>query len=92
MPNGGEATNLLKKWGPVSVNHRDILIEATSSQKVCATSISTDYYQCGAPTLGQWPLCCRIWNEIDIFQISDKNINYASNHLCNILRYNCNNF
>ncbi len=55
------------------MNHRDILIEATSSQKVCATSIST-VDQGGAPTLGQWPQGYRVWNEIDIFRISDKNM------------------
>jgi len=64
--------------------HRYILIEATSSQKVCATSVSTGN-QGGVPTLGQWPQCYRIWNEIDIFQISDKNLNYAFNHQCNRL-------
>ncbi len=44
-----------------------ILIEATYSQKVCATSLSTGD-QGGAPTLGQWPLCYRVWNEIDILK------------------------
>ncbi len=41
--------------------HRDLLIEANSSQKVCGTSISTGD-QGGALTLGQWPQCCRVWN------------------------------
>ncbi len=62
--------------------HRDIQIEATSSQKVCATSVSTDD-QSGMPTLGQWPQCYWVGNEIDIFQISVKNLNSASNHQCN---------
>jgi len=48
-------------------DHRDILIEATSSQKVCATSISTGN-QGGEHTLGHWPQCYRIWYEIEIFQ------------------------
>ncbi len=59
--------------------HRDLLIEATSSQKVWAFFVSTGD-QGGEPTLGQWPQCYRIWNEIDIFQINDKILNYALNH------------
>jgi hypothetical protein len=50
---------------------------------VCATSVSTGD-QGGAPTLGQWPQCYRVWNEIDTFQISDKILNYALKHQCNI--------
>ncbi len=41
-------------------SHRDILQEATSSQKLCATSLSTSDQggdQGGEPTLGQWPQC-----------------------------------
>ncbi len=53
--------------------HRDILIEATSSQKVSATKVSNDD-QGGELILGHWPQCFRVWNEIEIFQISDKNI------------------
>ncbi len=51
--------------------HRDILIEATSSQKVRATKVSSGN-QGGEPTLGHWPQCYRVWNEIEIFQISDE--------------------
>ncbi len=51
--------------------HRDLLIEAKSSQKVWATSLSTGD-QGGEPTLGQWAQCYRVWNEIDIFQLSDE--------------------
>jgi len=61
----------------VRLNHRDILIEATSSQKVCVTSVSTGDQ--GSATTD------RIWNKIDIFQISDGNLNYALNHQCNRL-------
>jgi len=67
-----------------SLNHTNLLIEATSSQKVRATSVSTGD-QGGEPTLGQWPQCYRIWNEIEIFQISGKILNYALNHQCNRL-------
>ncbi len=62
-----------------SPSHRNILLEATSSQKVCATSVSSGD-QGVAPTLGQWPQCYRVRNEIDIFQISDKILNYALKH------------
>ena len=51
---------------------------------MCATSISTGD-QGGAPTLGHWPQCYRVLNEIDIFQISDKNLKYALNYQCNRL-------
>jgi len=63
---------------------RDILIEATSCQKVCATRLSTGN-QGGAPTLGQWPQCYRVWNVIEIFKISDKNFNYAIKQQCDLL-------
>jgi len=43
--------------------------EATSSQKVCATSVSTDN-QGGEPTLGHWLQCYRVWYEIENFQIN----------------------
>jgi len=36
----------------VGLGHRDILLETTSSQKVCATSIDTGD-QGGVPTLGK---------------------------------------
>jgi len=41
---------------------------------VCVTSVSSDD-QCGDPTFSQ---CYLIWNEIDTFQISNKNLNYAN--------------
>ncbi len=41
--------------------------------------------QGGEPTLGYWPQCYRIWNEIEIIQISDKILNYALNNQCNRL-------
>ncbi len=47
---------------------------------MCATRVSTGD-QGGMPTLPQWPQCYRVWNEIDIFQISDKKLNYALNHV-----------
>ncbi len=59
------------------LSHRDILIEATSRQKVFATSVSKYCDQGGAPTLVQWPQCSRVWKEIEIFQISDQNINHV---------------
>jgi len=62
-------------------NLRDLL-EATSSQKVCATSISTGD-QGGAPTLGQWPQCYRVWKEIEIFQRHLKNLNSVLNYSSN---------
>ncbi len=65
-------------------NHRDILIGATSIQKVWATKVSSGD-QGGEPTLGHWPQCYRIWNEIEIFQISDKIPNYALNNQSNRL-------
>jgi hypothetical protein len=68
----------------ISKFHRDILIEATSSQKVCTTSLNTGD-QGGAPTLGQWPQGYRAWNEINIYKICDKNLNYALKHQWNIL-------
>jgi len=68
----------------VDLEHSDILIEATSSKKVCATSVSTGE-QGGAPTLGQWPQSYRVWYEIEIFQINLKNLNYALNNICNRL-------
>jgi len=46
-------------------DYRDIIIEATSNQKVIATSLST-YDQGGVLTLGQWPQYYRVWNEIEI--------------------------
>jgi len=51
--------------------NRDILLEGTSSQKVWATSISTGN-QGGEATLDQKTQCYRVWNKIEIFQISDK--------------------
>jgi hypothetical protein len=57
---------------------------ATSSKIMWTTSISTDD-QSGEPTLGQWPQCYRVWNEIDIFKVSDNILNYALNHQCNRL-------
>jgi hypothetical protein len=39
--------------------HRDILIEATSSQKVRAAKVSSGD-QGGEPTLGHWPQCYRV--------------------------------
>ncbi len=47
----------------VGHDHRDILLETISNQKVCATSIDTAV-QGGLPTLGQCPQCYRVWNEI----------------------------
>ncbi len=73
-----------KKFFTILGNRRVIQIEATSSQKVCATSVSTGD-QGGEPTFAQWPQCYRVWNEIEIFQISDKNHYYALNHGCNRL-------
>jgi len=37
--------------------------------------------------MGLWELevLYSVWNEINIFQIRDKNLNYALNHQCNIL-------
>jgi len=66
------------------MNHRDILIEATSRQKVRATSVSTAN-QRGEPTLGHWPQYYRVWYEIEIFQINLKNVKYALNSSCNRL-------
>ncbi len=51
----------------------DILIEATFSQKVWAARVSIGD-QGGVPTLGQWPQCYRVWYEIDLIQIGDKNL------------------
>ncbi len=73
------------------MDHRDILIEATSSQKVLATNVNNGD-QGSATLLGQWPQCYFVWNEIDIFQISDKNLYYALNYCFNRLWYNYNNF
>jgi len=50
--------------------NRDILLEATFSQKVWATSISTGN-QGGEATLDQKTQFYRVWNKIEIFQISD---------------------
>ncbi len=57
----------------IGVRHRNILIEATSCQKVCATSVSTDD-QGGEPSLGHLPQCYRVWYEIEIFQLNLKNL------------------
>jgi len=76
-------TKVRTQWKALNFDHRDILIEVISSQKVCATSLSTGD-QGGAPTLSQWPQCYKVWNEIDIFKICDKNINYALKHYYNI--------
>jgi hypothetical protein len=75
----------------VSNNHRDILLEATSSQIARETKVSSGD-QGGEPTLSHWPQCYRIWNEIENFQIRDKNLYYALNNHCNWLQYNYNNF
>jgi len=59
-------------------------IEETSSQKVCATSVSTGNLG-GEPTLGHWPQCYRVWYEVEIFQINFKNLYYALMNRCNRL-------
>ncbi len=41
--------------------------------------------QGGEPTLGHWPQCYRAWYEIENFQISLKNLNYALKNSCNRL-------
>jgi hypothetical protein len=57
---------------------------ATYRQKVWATSVSNGDHS-GEATLGQWPQCYRVWNEIDTFQISDNIVNYVLNQHCNRL-------
>jgi hypothetical protein len=64
--------------------HRDILLEATSSQKVRATKVSCGDQGGGLLSVID-PQSYRVWNEIEIFQISNKNISYALNHCCNRL-------
>jgi len=54
---------------------------------VCEYSLSSSD-QGGDPTLSQ---CYQVSNGIEIFQISDRNLNYALNHRCNRYNYyNCN--
>ena len=64
--------------------HRDILLEATSSQKVRATKVSSGDQGGGLLSVID-PQCYRVWNEIEIFQISDKNLYCALNRCCNRL-------
>ncbi len=74
---------------------RDILLEATSSQKFCEKMVcsgdqgSDQGHHLKRPTLSQ---CYWVGNEIEIFQISYKNnLNYALNHWGNRLQYNYKN-
>jgi len=53
---------------------------------VCATSVSAGD-QGSVPTLGQWPQSYRVWYEIDIFKLSVKKFNYASNHQCQLILF-----
>ncbi len=75
---------IYKTFVHVRPQHRDILLEATSSQKLRATKESTGD-QGGGPLSVIDPQCYRVWNEIEIFQMSDKNIYSALNHCCNRL-------
>ncbi len=64
--------------------HRDILLETTSSQKVRATKVRSGDQGGGLLSVID-PQCYRVWNEIEIFQISVKNLYYALYHCCNRL-------